>query len=221
MPSGGLLDGDELDAEITIEPGAALHLRTLAATQLHRGSSGQSWRVRVEEGAAFRCTPHLLVPHAGARHWSRMALQLATSSSVAVSDGITAGRMHSGEWLAYDELRMDLDVWRDGRLAARERQSITPGQDDVAGQLGPYSCHASAYFLGPDVRLPSTGLDSPDDLLVGTSELAGGGFCARVLGQRACEVESALARLAEESQGSPAPEAGAAHCANRTERVKA
>ena len=222
-PSGGLLDGDDMRAEITVEADASLHLRTQAATQVHRGRSSQMWTVSVAERAAFSYVPHLLVPHAGARHCSRMALQIAASSRVLIAEGMTAGRMHAGEWLAYEELRMDLDIWRDGGLVARERQAIQPAAQVIQGQLGPYSCHASTYLLGPRAACTSSAWAPPfgEGVLLGASELAAGGMCARVLGQRAHDVEAALAGLASAWAGLPARGPEPAEDTNDLERVNA
>ena len=193
-PSGGLLDGDELHAEITLERGASLDVRTQAATQLHAGWSSQSWTISLDEGTSFSSLPHSLAPHAGAIHHSKTSAVMAAGARLFLAEALTPGRAHQGELFAYQELRSDLDVWREGRLIARERQLLRPAEGHLPARLGPYRHFGSAYLMGghmPDLDWAGYGVEA------GLSELASAGdYCLRVLGQRAYEVEAALASAA-------------------------
>jgi len=235
-PSGGLLNGDELRAEIIVERGASLELRTQAATQLHAGRSCQTWSVSVEDRASLSYVPHALVPHASATHHTTLSAVMAGSARLLLTEIIAPGRVHRGELFAYDELRSNLDLWRDGTLLARERQILRPGKahskqsvqtlcsarpcgslgqagDEpsrwtagirdcptsrsmLRAQLGPCSHFASVYLLGPD----ATAFDAPafrigTNVELGVSELARGGACVRLLGQRAFDLERAIAAV--------------------------
>lgn len=188
-PSGGLLEGDDLQVEVVVEAGAHLALRTQAATQVHRGRSSQSWSISVGEGATFSYMPHALVPHESAIHHTCMNAVLAQDARLFLAEIVSPGRAHRGELFTYRELRSDLDVWQDGRLVARERQLLQPANGLVPQQLGGHTHYASAYVFGPE--LPPL----PDVPLLGVSELASGGHCLRALGSRSCDLEALLTDL--------------------------
>lgn len=190
-PCGGLLDGDQLRAEVAVESGASLSLRTQAATQVHAGTSGQSWSIAVAEGASFSYLPHALVPHASAVHHVRMHVSMAADARLFLAETVSPGRTHRGELFAYEQFRSDLDVQCDGRLVARERQLLQPSSGLLPAQLGPYAYFGSAYVFG----VPTPDPVSSNEVQLGTSPLASGGACIRALGRRACDVEAALAQL--------------------------
>ncbi|HLY67260.1 MAG TPA: urease accessory protein UreD [Chloroflexota bacterium] len=197
-PSGGLLDGDDLQAEIVVERGARLALRTQAATQLHSGRSSQSWSISLDQGAHLSYLPHPLVPHAGATHYAKVSVAMAGSAHVLLAEAVAPGRAHRGELFAYDELRSDLDVWCDGSLIARERQVLRPRASMLCAHLGPYGYFASAYALGPEtLRFDCASLPISPTVPWGVSELARGGVCMRLLGQRMFDLEQALANLGD------------------------
>lgn len=187
-PSGGLLDGDALESDVTIEAGAKLQLRAQAATQIHAGRSSQAWRFTVGADASLDYAPRALVPHASAEHHSRVTAELAPTGSLFVAESVTPGRCHLGEMFSYQELRLDLDIKQDGLIAARERQVIRPETDALACQFGPYSHFAAAYLFGTDQVRPPKG----DGLEADITGLAYGGQCARLLANRAIDLDRAL-----------------------------
>ena len=191
-PSGGLLDGDALESDVTIEAGAKLRLRAQAATQIHAGRSSQAWRFTVGADASLDYAPRALVPHARAEHHSRVTAELAPTGSLFVAESVTPGRCHLGEMFSYQELRLDLDIQQNGLLAARERQVIRPEADALACQLGPYSHFAAAYLFGTDQVRPPT----CDGLEAGITSLAYGGQCARLLANRAIDLDRGLEDMA-------------------------
>jgi len=193
-PSGGLLDGDALESDVRIEAGAKLQLRAQAATQLHAGRSSQAWRFSVGADASLDYGPRALVPHARAEHHSRVTVELAPTGSLFVAESVTPGRCHLGERFTYEELRLDLDIKQDGLLVARERQVIHPETDALACQFGPYSHFAAAYLFGTgQVRPPTC-----DGLEAGITGLAYGGQCARLLANRAIDLDRALDDLSHQ-----------------------
>ena len=193
-PSGGLLDGDELEAEIAVEAGAKLEVRTQAATQLHRGQSSQQWTLHVEDGGCLCYAPHSLVPHAGAAHRGAISARVTGTGRLLISEPAAPGRAHLGEHFAYDELLLDLDIWQDGVLTARDRHRVRPGGQPLP-HLGPSTHFASLYAIGPGASaLESHFAARPvsDALASGMSELAHGGRYAWLLANRAYDLQTAL-----------------------------
>ena len=195
MPCGGLLDGDELAVDIVVEQGARLDLRTQAATQLHAGRSSQTWSISVLEDGWLGYVPYTLTPHAGATHHTRVSARIASTANLLLAEALAPGRTLRGELFAYNEFRSDLDVWRAGQLVARERQRVRPEEGLVAVQLGPHGYAASAYILGPAAAEPTLEFEQPPGVELCTLALAYGGRCARLFGQRAIDLELALASV--------------------------
>jgi urease accessory protein len=190
--SAGLLDGDCLSIEVIVEPGARLALRTQAATQIHSGKSQQHLRATVAEEAWLSYVPHAVVPHAGADYHAISAVSLHEGGRLLIADALTPGRIQFGEHFAYQQVRLDLDVFCAGTLVARERAAIRPDSALRCAQFGPFSHVASAYLLGPGAPpcLPAS-----DRIKAGTTELARGGWLVRALADRASDIDDLLANL--------------------------
>jgi urease accessory protein len=190
--SAGLLDGDAITIDVRVERGARLALRTQAATQVHAGCSAQVLRADVEEHGWFSYVPHALVPHARADHHARVMVNMRPQARVLVADALSPGRAAAGETFAYTRVRLDLDVFVDGVLAARERAVIQPDAALRGAQFGQFSHVAGVYVLGAG-KPPVT--ESCTQLRIGSSELAHGGWYVRALAGRAADLDAALSRL--------------------------
>lgn len=190
--SGGLLDGDSACVEVVVERGARLALRTQAATQVHAGHSEQRLIATVAEEGQFSYVPRALVPHAAANHHATVRVSLAAGARTLVGDSLSPGRVQFGERFAYQQVRLDLDVDGAGTRIARERALIRPDAAARRAQWGPFSHVASAYQVGPG-KPPD--LVPNDDLRVGTSKLARGGWLVRALAHRATVLDDLLTTL--------------------------
>jgi len=196
MLAGGLLDGDELQTDVVVEPGARLALRTQAATQAHAGHSCQRLRATIGAGGWLTYVPHSLVPHAAASHHASTQIWLEAGAELFLADALAPGRLHRGEAFAYDEVRLDLDIQVAGRLAARERTRIRPADGLNAVRFGPSTHTGSVYVIGS--RPPRT--DLPQALSgcatqIAQTELAHGGWYVRMLATSAAAVHDALAAM--------------------------
>jgi urease accessory protein UreH len=192
LQSGGLLDGDAVSIDVTVETGARLQVRAQAATQVHAGQSRQTLRATVHEDAWFSYVPHALVPHANADHHSQVAVHMQARAHVMVADVLSPGRVHHGEEFLYQQVRMDVDVWCANSLVVRERALIRPDPRVRRAQFGPSNYTASAYLLGGE-ELPR--IHICDTALFGASPLARGGCVVRLLANRAADLEATLGRL--------------------------
>lgn len=118
---GGLVDGDVVGLELTIEAGAAAVLTTQSSTKAYRGVSSQRVRVRVAENGTALVVPDPTVPFRGADFTQSTTVELERTSSLALVDAVTAGRVAFGE--RWDATRIDstLSISIDGSLALRDR----------------------------------------------------------------------------------------------------
>jgi len=163
--SGGLLDGDDVVIEVVLEPGAHLALRTQAATQVHAGRSRARLHARVGKHASLSYLPHALVPHAQADYHGQAAIEMHASARVLLAEVLAPGRLSYGEQFAFTRVQLDLDVWCDGALVARERGLVQPGAAMQAAQFGAATHTAGVYMLGE--LLPAFDLVACADTQVG------------------------------------------------------
>jgi urease accessory protein UreH len=191
--SAGLLDGDYVAIDVTLEPGARLALRTQAATQAHAGHSRQKLLVTVGEGAWFSYLPHALVPHAQCDYYGQTVIHMETASRVLFAEALAPGRVKYGEEFAYSQVRLDLDMWCGLKLVARERALVRPDVGLRSAQFGTATHTAGVYMLGPGG--PSIA-DLAANGSVGWTALARGGWHVRAVSNRAAELDDILQRLA-------------------------
>jgi urease accessory protein len=200
--SAGLLDGDCVEIEIVVEPGARLALRTQAATQAHAGHSQQRLSVLVAESAWFSYVPLALVPHSQCDHTGHTVIRMETASRVLFAEVLAPGRARFGEEFAYAQVRLELDVWRDSKLVARERALVRPDAGLRSAQFGTATHTAGLYMLGPG-QPPLADLAANPS--VGWTALAHGGRHLRAVANRAAELDDLLQLLATRWWSDPSP----------------
>jgi urease accessory protein len=192
--SGGLLDGDDVCIDVVLEAGARLMLRTQAATQVHAGCSRQVVRATVGDGAWFSYVPRAVVPHAGASYVSQTLVTMEAGSRVLVGEPLAPGRVLFGEEFAYSRVQLEVDAYCGGRLVARERAVIRPGDASLrTAQFGPAIHTAGVYQLGCGESPVDSGAEG---VWVGCTQLAHGGWYFRAVASRAAELDRMLERLA-------------------------
>ncbi len=192
--SGGLLDGDEASIDVVVEAGARLALRTQAATQVHAGRSWQILHATVGEHAWLSYLPHAIVPHADADYHSQTVIEMGASARVLLAETLAPGRVRYGEQFAFTQVRLDLDIRREGALVARERALVRPESGVHAAQLGAATHTTGVYVLGPGEA--DQVIDEPcGDVLIGRTPLARGGWYVRAVSSRAAALDEVLERI--------------------------
>jgi urease accessory protein len=119
---GGLVSGDDVRLEATVDTDASLVLATQASTKAYRTRTGDGpdfphetsylrTEVRIGDGALACLLPDPLVAFRGARLRQETRVTLAATGSVVLWDPVGAGRVARGERWAFDllETRVELD----------------------------------------------------------------------------------------------------------------
>jgi urease accessory protein len=138
--AAGLLEGDQVEIVVRLDPESTLVVRTVAATLAHacRGGGTTEMNVRADVAADARLAwlPEPLVAHAGCRHRSTTSLALDDGAVAVWSEAVTLGR--HGEDAGEVELRFDAEL--DGRPLLRDgfttRAAAGPAVLDGARHLG-------------------------------------------------------------------------------------
>jgi urease accessory protein len=202
-PTGGVLQGDVLEAEIRVEPGAHAIVTTPSATKLHRAEEGVAesrTRLRVAAGATLEYLPEPLIPFAGSRYVEDLLIEIETGGRLLAWEIIAPGRAARGELFAYDFLGLRLDLREDGRVVLRERAELRPAREKLASlALGDATHYGVLLSIGGD----PAGLEGPlrdlvRDVRAGVSRLPGSGVIVKALGRSVQEIEGLFRRIREQ-----------------------
>lgn len=164
-PTAGILSGDHLALNLSLDPEARARVGTASATKIYAmtsGSAAQETRIRVGEAAYLEYLPDPIIPFRGARFTQHTIITLAPGATLIYGDVLAPGRLSMGESLAYDRLRSQLTVETScGRLRYHEAIDLDPARRSprALGVLGNEHLATTGTFM------VFTGQIAVDDLL--------------------------------------------------------
>jgi urease accessory protein len=201
-PGGGVLQGDRLEIQISVESGGQLHVGTTSATRLYAMPGGQAeadTRVDVAAGGYAEFVPDAFIPYAGSRYVARSRHTVAEGGALLLMEVVGPGRQARGESLAYDLFKTDSEVRRpDGRLLFRDTTCLSPAEGlGSPGLLGRWRALGVLYAIaeGLDASVFDAAMDSLEhfDLHAGCSELPNqAGVWFRVMAADAPSAQAAV-----------------------------
>jgi urease accessory protein len=201
----GLVQGDRYRIDISCEAGAAVHVTTLAMTNVfaaRQNYASQLVNLNVGPGAVLEYLPDPVVPFRGSRFLQQTNVVVDTGATVILGETLLPGRIARNEIHAYDAFVADTAVRRsDGTEILSDALRIFPAHGDdprSLGLLGPAQVLASLYMISEQVDPATlvtelrTGLKDARDVLVGVSELPHrSGAVVRILGRTSGTVKAA------------------------------
>jgi urease accessory protein len=220
----GFVHGDRCRIDIDCGPGTAVHVTTLAATNVYRADRNfatQLVNLHVGYGAILEYLPGALVPFRASRLFQRTCLTADPDSTVIFGELLLPGRVARGERHAYELFWAETEACDAGgnllfadvlRIAPREANGPSSigilGGHDVVATLYVVTQLQPASSLVDQLRRE---LDRETDVLAGVSELPHGcGAVVRLLGPTSKLVAAALRNAWSAVRvpliGAPAPE---------------
>ncbi len=206
-PTGGLVGGDRIETDITIDENAHVFVTTPSATRVY-GSTGevssQSTEITVKRGAALEYMPGYVIPYSGSRYRRRTEICMDKGSTAFILDAFVTGRVATGENLDFGEYGNTAEIVYDGELILTERLLLKPGNCDYnsLGFLEGNSATAVIYLIFDDhdkEKLILSGLRSlmeeMTDVLGGVSTLPANGVVVRLLGGSVRFIEGAIYKI--------------------------
>ena len=135
--SGGVLAGDRLSLDVEVQEGATAQITTTGATRLYRHRRGasdseQHATFSVGDGGMLELLPDAVIPYAGSRHLQRTEFRLGSGSTLFWWEVFAPGRLAAGERFAFEQLRVQTEVYAGSRLVLRENYLLEPGKKDLA-----------------------------------------------------------------------------------------
>jgi urease accessory protein len=185
--TAGILEGDRLESDIGVGPGAALLVTTPSASRVFRMGEGRADSLQnftVAGGGWLEVMPEPLVPHRGCSYRQETRISLEEGGELFYADLLVSGRTAHGEAWAWARLCLETEVRLGGELVLRERfEQSGPAMKSLAewAGSGPAACFGNALLLGPatgalDTALRGVAALHHDGVWVGVSALRRGGW---------------------------------------------
>ncbi|AKV02366.1 Urease accessory protein UreD [Labilithrix luteola] len=154
---GGLVDGDTVDLDVTVDPGATLLVFTQATTKVFRGRARQSLRARV--AGTLVLLPDPVACFRDAHYTQHVDVDLqGPSASCVVLDGFTSGRAAYGERWAFGSLETRTVVRRDGKKLLHEAFRLDAKDGSIAERMDRFEAFATLFAIGPGVAPVRAGI---------------------------------------------------------------
>lgn len=203
---GGLVDGDNVACEIAIHPGASCVVTTQSSTKAYRGRTSQQLRVRALGDATALIVPDPIVPYRDASFTQLTSVELDASSSLALVDVVTAGRIAHGERWSATRVDSTLSISIDGTLRLLDRIVLDPEDGALPRRLGRFEAIGTVVICGPRVDLIATAqlaalAEAPvgrDDAVIVAGSPFGTGAMFRIAGDRVQAVVETTRELLRE-----------------------
>jgi urease accessory protein len=205
-PTGGVVQGDRYQIQITVEPNAHALVTTLAATKVYRmpdECASQVIHIEVLPGGVLEFVPDAAILFADADFHQTIEVTLQDGAALMFQDGVMPGRLAYGESLNFRRFKNRVVVRDADGLLLYEQQDITPQTQNLArlGILDHQRCWASWYLLGDLARFgvePQAFCEAytpPGDVMGSATRLARDGVNVRLLGAYWSPVATALDAL--------------------------
>jgi urease accessory protein len=203
-PTGGVVQGDDYQIEVTLAANTHATLTTQAATKVYamplQGAT-QSMRVRVGEDAIFEYLPDSTILFRDANFSQNISLFLERGAKVVLQEIVMPGRLARGETLAFTQYRSRIEVSGSEGLLLYDTCRLQPKCQPYLtgpGVLEGYACWGSWYLVG-DFETPwwevlcefsELFLNQPPKSIGGLSQLGKGGIVIRMLAHNAGMIQS-------------------------------
>ena len=202
-PTAGLLEGDHVDIDVSVERNAALILSNPTALRIHKMGKGKAiWNqhIRVAENAFLENNPEWLIPQAESRFEQRSRIDLAPGARLFFIEAIAPGRVAFGEDFAFHSFRNRFELYHGSKLSALEQYDLRPSLGNHKGWNAAFKrpFYISIYVSAPELEEQSPFFQEihdsmTDDLRIGSSKLAcGKAWNVKLLAEDPVAAKSAL-----------------------------
>lgn len=172
-PSGGLVGGDYLSIDMTVEQGAHVLISTPSANRVYRTEgavSEQHVAVAVEPGAILEWFPEHTIPFAGSRFRQSLRATVAPGATLFLWDALGSGRMAMGERWVFTDLENEIHIIMASGSSLLERYVLDPATDLGAVGLAEEWDYVASLYVVNDAMSPEvwTRLESNIAVLLDT-----------------------------------------------------
>lgn len=205
-PTAGILEGDSLESDISVEKGAALLVTTPSASRVFKMGDGSAvcrQHFKVAKGGWLEVLPEPLVPHRGCRYRQTTKAEVEPGGGLFLVDLLMAGRIaHRDEAWVWDRLCLETEVRLGGELILRERFDQSGADMKSLAALagsGSKACFGNAVLIteGEATWLPAVTALHGDGVWLGVSALRRGGWSFKFVAADSIRLRKTLSTLRE------------------------
>ena len=207
-PTAGMLEGDHVDCEVQVEPGASLVLSAPAATRVHTMQGGGTAKLTqqflVHAGGFLEYNPEPLILQRGSTFCQNTRIELESGSEMLFLENLLSGRVTFGEAFAFDSFRNRLEIIQNGALVALENYTLASGSPTLRDWQSafPKASYGSFYSFSPqwqDQMPPVQEIEAHQnaDVLVGMSKIADCGWIVRILAESPIHLRRTIVSVRE------------------------
>jgi urease accessory protein len=199
-PTGGVLQGDRLDADVRVERGAHAVITSPSATKIYRAdrfSAESHTRLRVAEGAILEYLPEPLIPYSGSRFVEHLVQEVEAGGRLLSWEILAPGRAARGELFDYELLGLRLEVREGDSTVLRERADLRPSREPFpALAFGEGTHYGVLVAIGGDVQQLTDAIrDDCGSLRAGVSALRGTGLIVKSVAGGLAEIHGLFHRV--------------------------
>lgn len=208
-PSGGLVGGDHLSIDMSLDRDAHVMISSPSANRVYRTEgkvSEQHVNITVGPGAILEWLPEHTIPFAGSRFRQILHATLAPGATLLLWDAVASGRIARGERWAFTDLENEIRITTASGSSLLERYVLDPATDlGCVGLAEEWNYVASFYVVNDAVASEVwSGLESkiaaildtrPGEVLGGVSTPPVPGIAVKVLVRTAPDLTAMLDAL--------------------------
>lgn len=197
-PTGGVVQHDRYNIDITLEANTHALVTTVAATKVYRmpqGKAVQQITIDVGENAILEFVPDALILFKDSDFEQVITINLQKGAVCLFQDSIMGGRVaHRQEVLQFRRLKNQLKIHDAQGLIAYDAMQFSPSHDDRnrLGLLDGYPCWGSAFVVGDLSRFncdsetfcKTVNEQQVSNTLASITSLHRNGFAYRILAHR-------------------------------------
>lgn len=153
-PTGGLAQGDRLDATIEAGADAVAHVTDQSATKVQsmtHNYAASDTSLDVGPGGHLEYVPEPTILHADARYHQTITLDVAADAIAVVGDVVVPGRLARGERFDFERCVSRVTASGPDGLLFEDATHLAPGASDpgAPGVLGEFSVYGSLFVVAP------------------------------------------------------------------------
>jgi urease accessory protein len=200
-PTAGLVGGDRIESEITLEEDAHAFVASPTATKVYRSAGAYSESaadISLGNNAILEYFPRYVIPFAGSMYRQKTRVSMEAGSMLLFFEGFTTGRTARHEHLGFKEYRSSTEIVFCGAPVVTDRFSLEPESEDYGalGFLESYTASAALYIIFDRPSLVKglvsaivERLGEREDISGGVSALPSNGVGVRLLGNNVYSLE--------------------------------
>jgi urease accessory protein len=208
-PSGGILQGDRYNIDITLSNNAFAHITTQGATRIYKMENNfgtQMVNIVVEEGSYLEYIPDQIIPFHDSRFYQPVQLKIHDNATLIYSEMLAPGRVASGESLEYEICYIKTTaINHENKLRFTDMVKLEPKKENLRleGILGKFDVVGTTYIITREYYVEDLKGEINSMLGEHEGEIVGGasilhdkkGVIVRILGKRSAEVRNAILEI--------------------------